>query len=103
MADVGGIALAHEALLHYLDEHPVENVEIDGLTPTQRCFIAWAQMWSWKATDQFVRAIVATDGHPPNQYRAVAPLQHLDAFYDAFGIEEGDPMWLPPEQRVDAW
>ena len=40
---------------------------------------------------------------PPNSYRTTAPLQHLDAFYDAFGIEEGDPMWLAPELRVNAW
>jgi putative endopeptidase len=73
------------------------------MTPAQRCFVSWAQMWTWKATDQFVRMLVATNGHAPNAYRAVAPLQHVDAFYDAFGIEEGDTMWLPPEQRVDAW
>ncbi|MEZ5936038.1 MAG: M13-type metalloendopeptidase [Alphaproteobacteria bacterium] len=100
MADVGGITFAHEALMHYLAEHPEETVEIDGLTPEQRCFIAWAQMWTWKATDQFVRTIVATDGHPPSPYRTTAPLQHVDAFYEAFDIKEGDPMWLPPEQRV---
>jgi putative endopeptidase len=103
MADVGGITLAYAALEDYLDEHPNENVEIDGMTPAQRCFVSWAQMWTGKATDQFIRAIVATDGHPPVSYRAVAALQHLDAFYDAFGIEPGDPMWLPPEQRVHAW
>lgn len=103
MADVGGITLAHEALMRYLAEHPEEDVEIEGLTPTQRCFIAWAQTWAWKATEPFVRMLVATNDHPPNSYRTTAPLQHLDAFYDAFGIEEGDPMWLAPELRVNAW
>jgi putative endopeptidase len=102
MADVGGITFAYEALRHYLAEHPEEDVEIDGLTPAQRCFISWSQMWAGKSTEHFVRAIVATDGHPPLSYRAVASLQHVDAFYEAFGIEEGDPMWLPPEQRVHA-
>jgi putative endopeptidase len=90
MADVGGITFAHEALLRYLAEHPEENVEIDGLTPAERCFIAWAQMWTWKATDQFTRAIVAINGHPPNQYRAVAPLQHVDAFYEGLCADLGD-------------
>ncbi|GAA2853072.1 endothelin-converting enzyme [Aminobacter aminovorans] len=103
MADVGGITLAYAALMDYLKEHPGENVKVDGLTPAQRCFISWAQMWTWKATDQYQRAIVAGDGHPPNNYRAVAPLQHLDAFYQAFDIKQGDPMWLPPEKRVKAW
>ncbi|PRY26406.1 putative endopeptidase [Aliiruegeria haliotis] len=103
MADVGGITFAHEALMRYLDEHPDENVEIDGLTPSQRCFIAWAQMWTWKASEQFIQTIVTGDRHPPSEYRAYAPLQHLEAFYEAFDIGEGDPMWLPPEQRVNAW
>lgn len=103
MADVGGITLAYAALMNYLKEHPDENVEVDGLTPAQRCFVSWAQMWTWKATDQYKRAMVAGDGHPPNDYRAVAPLQHLDAFYEAFDIRPGDPMWLPPEKRVKAW
>ncbi|MDE0589701.1 M13 family metallopeptidase [Halocynthiibacter sp. C4] len=103
MADTGGIAFAHEALMHYLEEHPEENVEIDGLTPSQRCFISWGQMWTWKATDQFIRSLVASDGHPPGEYRAYAPLQHMEAFYEAFDIQEGDPMWLAPEKRVEAW
>jgi putative endopeptidase len=103
MADVGGITMAYEALMKYLDEHPEENVEIDGLTPAQRCFVAWAQLWTSQATDVYIRNLVSGDNHPPNAYRAVAPLRHLDAFYDAFGIEEGDPMWLPPEKRVRAW
>jgi putative endopeptidase len=103
MADVGGITFAYEALNRYLEEHPEANVEIDGLKPAQRCFISWSQMWAGKSTEQFIRAIVATDGHPPLSYRAVASLQHVDDFYEAFDITEGDPMWLPPERRVHAW
>ncbi|WP_380058041.1 M13 family metallopeptidase [Falsihalocynthiibacter sp. SS001] len=103
MADVGGVSLAHAALMEHLEEHPEENVEIDGLSPSQRCFLSWAQLWTWKASEQFIRTIVASDGHPPSEYRTYAPLQHLDAFYEAFDINEGDPMWLAPEQRVSAW
>ncbi len=103
MADVGGITLAYESLMDYLAEHPEENVEIDGLSPAKRCFIGWAQFWTAKASDPFLRMLVAGDGHPPSPYRAFAALQHVDAFYETFGIEEGDPMWLPPEKRVRAW
>lgn len=103
MADVGGVTLASEALQHYLADHPEENVTIDGLTPPQRCFLSWAQMWTSKTTDQLLQTLTATDPHPADAYRAVAPLRHLDAFHEAFGISEGDPMWLPPEKRVDAW
>lgn len=103
MADYGGITLAHAALRNYLADHPEEDVVVDGLTPDQQCFVAWAQMWASKATDQHLQMMVQSDVHAPSPYRAVAALQHVDAFYEAFDIKEGDPMWLPPEQRVTAW
>lgn len=103
MADLGGITLAHAALRAHLARHPEQDVSIDGLTQDQRCFIAWAQIWAWKGKDEILRSQVARDPHPPSAYRAVAPVRHLDAFHAAFGIKEGDPMWLAPEQRVRAW
>lgn len=103
MADVGGLTLAHAALRSYLARHPAEDVPIDGLTPDQRCFIAWTQLWAWKGTEQVLRSATARDPHPANPYRATAPLRHLAAFHAAFGIKPGDPMWLPLEQRVGAW
>ncbi|WP_373504297.1 M13 family metallopeptidase [Aestuariivirga sp.] len=103
MADLGGITLARAALRTYLAKHPDEDVVIDGLTQDQRCFLAWTQIWAWKGKDELLRSQVARDAHPPNAYRAVAPLLHLDAFYEAFGIKEGDPMWLDPARRVEAW
>jgi len=102
MADVGGIAIAYDALMEYLAEHPKENVEIDGFTPAQRCFIAYGQLWG-QLTSAEVIPLLLQDNHAPGNYRAYAPLQHLDAFYQAFGIKQGDPMWLPPDQRVDMW
>lgn len=103
MADLGGITLAQSALHSYLDAHPEQNVPIDGLSPDQRCFIAWAQLWAWQGEEAALRSAVATDHHPPNAYRTTAPLRHLEAFHAAFGIQPGDPMWLAPEQRVSAW
>lgn len=103
MADLGGITFARQALMKYLSEHPDENVEVGGLTQEQLCFVAWAQMWATSATDQYFGMLVARDNHAPGPYRAIAALQHLDAFYDAFGIVEGDPMWLPPEKRAHVW
>ena len=102
LADIGGISLAHDALQTYLAEHPEEDVEVDGLSPTQRCFIAWAQLWAEQANEPTVK-LQLEDNHAPGPYRTYAPLQHLDVFYDAFDIEAGDPMWLPPEKRVDIW
>ena len=103
MADVGGINFAYEALQDYLAEHPEENVSIDGLTPAQRCFISWTQFWAMKVTDQAIRSVFMSNAHPPGFYRATAALKHVDAFYEAFDISEGDKEWLPPERRVRAW
>lgn len=103
MADVGGITIAYDALLTYLKDHPEEDKAIDGLTAKQRCFVAWTQLWTMKATDQSLRNEVMNDSHPPGPYRAVAAPRHVAGFYEAFGIKPGDPMWLPPEKRVSAW
>ena len=97
MADVGGLTLASDVLRQHLADHPNENVPIDGMTPEQRCFLSWAQMWTAKTSDQFLRLLIANDAHPSGPYRAVAAPRNLDIFYEAFGIREGDPMWLPPD------
>lgn len=102
LADIGGIKVAHDALMQYLAEHPEENVEIDGLSPSQRCFISWAQLWVEKRSDQSMSNQLE-DNHAPGNYRALAPLQQEPAFYEAFGIEEGDPMWVAPEDRINIW
>lgn len=103
MADIGGLTLAHQALMSYLEDNPDENVEIDGYTPSQRCFIAYTQLWADKMTDTAAEMQLAQDEHAPNRYRAVAPLYHIPAFYEAFDISEGDGMWIPPEDRIVAW
>lgn len=103
MADVGGITLAYAALQGYLAENPKENVTIDGFSPAQRCFLAWAQFWGMKATDGVIRSVFMSDEHAPGMYRSVAALKHVDDFYTAFDIADGDPEWLAPEKRVRAW
>lgn len=103
LADVGGIAFAYNALQRYLKAHPKENRVIDGLTPQQRCFVSWAQMWSDKAREGYLRQVTATDAHAAGNYRAYAPAQHEPGFYKAFNIRPGDPMWLAPKDRVRLW
>ena len=53
--------------------------------------------------DEALKNQIKTDPHSPGMYRAYVPLQNIDAFYDAFAIEEGDPMWVKPEERVRIW
>lgn len=103
MADIGGLALAYDALMAYLEKNPEEAVKIDGFSPAQRCFIAYTQLWADKMTDTAAEMQLTQDSHAPNRYRAIAPLLHLPEFYEAFGITEDDPMWLPEAERITAW
>jgi putative endopeptidase len=100
-ADLGGITLAHAALKRYLATHPQRK--IDGMTSDQRCFVAWAQLWAYKARPERLQTLVSIDYHSIASVRGVAPLLHLDAFHKAFRTRKGDPMWRAPAQRVRIW
>ncbi len=103
LADVGGVSLAHAALQRHLRAHPKENRKLEGLSPSQRCHLAWAQMWADKSNEGWLRQTLPVDGHPPGVYRMLAPAQHDRSFYEAFGIRAGDPMWFDPKNRVAIW
>jgi len=103
LADVGGVSLAHAALQRYLLANPNENRQIDGMSPSQRCHLAWAQVWADKSNEGWLRQTLPVDGHPPGLYRMLAPSQHDLSFYEAFGITAGDAMWLPETDRVHIW
>ncbi len=103
LADVGGVSLGHAALQKYLREHPEQDRTIDGLSQDQRCFLSWAQVWADKSNEGWLKQKVPTDPHPPGVYRMIAPAQHEQAFFEAFGIRAGDPMWLPEKNRIAIW
>lgn len=100
-ADLGGITLAHAALHRALKGRPQPRV--DGLSTDQRCFVAWAQLWIYKAREELVRVRAATDVHANSVVRGYAPLMNLDAFHRAFRTRPGDAMWRPPGDRVRIW
>lgn len=102
IGDLGGVNAAYDGLQLYLKEHGNPGL-IDGYTPEQRFFISWATIWRTKARDEAIKNQVKTDPHSPGMYRAYVPLQNVDAFYDAFGIKDGDGMYLPPDKRVKIW
>ena len=76
---------------------------IDGLTGDQRFFIGWAQAWRGKYRDAELARQLATDPHSPAEFRCNGVVRNLPEFYAAFGVKEGDKLWLPPEQRVRIW
>ncbi len=101
IADLGGASLAYEALQRSLAGK--ERKLIDGLTPEQRFFLSWAQVWRTNMRENALRQQLAVDPHSPGNIRAIGPLVNLQPFYDAFGIREGDPMWRKPEDRAKIW
>jgi len=100
IADVAGLQAAYDAYHASLngEEAPV----IDGFTGDQRFFIAYAQAWASKYRDEALRQRVLTDGHAPGHFRALT-VRNLDAWYDAFGVKEGDKLYLAPDKRVRIW
>ena len=102
IGDLGGINAAYDGLQLYLKENGNPGL-IDGFTPEQRFFISWATVWRTKSRDEAIKSQVKTDPHSPGMYRAVVPIQNVDAFYQAFGIKKGDAMYVEPEKRVKIW
>jgi len=102
IGDLGGINAAYDGLQLYLKAHGNPGL-IDGFTPEQRFFISWATVWRTKTRDEALKNQVKTDPHSPGMYRAVVPIQNVDAFYQAFGIKKGDKMYIDPDKRVKIW
>ncbi len=102
IGDLGGINAAYDGLQLYLKKNGNPGL-IDGFTPEQRFFISWSTVWRTKSRDEALKSQVKTDPHSPGMYRAVVPIQNVDAFYQAFGIKKGDAMYLDPAKRVKIW
>jgi len=101
IADLGGLSLALDAYRDSLKGQPAPV--IGGYTGEQRVFIGWAQSWRGKLRDDAVRRQLVSDPHAPRQLRVNAVLRNIDAWYDAFGIQPQDPLYLPADQRVRIW
>jgi len=101
IGDLAGCTVSHVAYRMSLGgkEPPV----IDGLTGDQRFFMGFAQIWRAKNRDDEVKSRLATDPHSPPEFRANGTVRNVDAFYDAFGVKEGDGMFVPKAERVRIW
>ncbi|MCG9791818.1 M13 family metallopeptidase [Flavobacterium algicola] len=102
IGDLGGVNAAYDGLQLYLKENGNPGL-IEGYTPEQRFFISWATIWRTKSRDEAIKNQVKTDPHSPAMYRAYVPLQNVDAFYDAFNIQNKDGMYIAPDKRVKIW
>lgn len=101
IADQGGLRIALSA---YLDSQKGKETEdIDGFSPLQRFYIAYANVWAENVRDEEVKLRVKTDPHSGAKERVNATLRNIDEFHDAFDIKEGDAMWRDKDERVVIW
>lgn len=102
IADLGGVAIAYDALQMYLKDKGNPGL-ISGYDQSQRFFLSWATIWRTKSTEQYMINQVKTDPHSPGYFRAFGPLINVDAFYKAFDVKEGDKHYKKPEDRIKIW
>ncbi len=101
IADQGGLVVAFEAMKKAMGDK--EQGLIDGFTPEQRFFIAYARVWGQNIRKETILRLTKLDVHSLGELRVNQALRNIPAFYEAFDIQEGDPMYLAPEERVLVW
>jgi putative endopeptidase len=101
IGDLGGLTIAHKA--YTLSLRGTEAPVLDGRTGDQRFFIGWAQAWRSKYRDAELMRRLAVDSHSPPEFRCNGVVRNLPEFYAAFGVKEGDKLWLSPDRRVRIW
>lgn len=102
IADHGGLQVAFQALQKAMVESPLMKDE-NGFTPEERFFLAYANVWAGNVRDEQIRLQTKSDPHSLGRWRVNGALPHIGAWYEAFGVQEGDSLYLPVEQRVSIW
>jgi len=101
IGDLGGLNAAYTAFK--MTKQGQGNEKIDGLTPDQRFFLAWAQVWRGNILPESAAQLIKTDPHSPGQYRTIGAPVNMDAWYKAFDVKPGDKLYKKPEDRIRMW
>ena len=101
LADHGGLQVAFAAYKNATKRNPLPV--IDGLTADQRFFLAYAGVWAGNIAEAEIRNRTKSDPHSLGRYRVNGALPHIDMWYDAFGVKEGDKMYIPKSERLPLW
>jgi putative endopeptidase len=101
IADLGGVNISYDALMMALQAKPQDN--IDGLTPDQRFFLSYSQVWRQNIRDEALANRLKNDPHSPGDARVNVIVPNFDVWYKAFDVKEGDKMYIAPEQRAVIW
>jgi putative endopeptidase len=101
IADLGGLTMAFYAYKRTAEFKANEIRE--GFTPAQRFFIAYAQLWKIKYTDEEMKNRIANDPHSPGMYRVNGPLKNCPEFFEAFDVKEGRVMRNDAKKIAKIW
>ncbi|HVO00021.1 MAG TPA: M13-type metalloendopeptidase [Steroidobacteraceae bacterium] len=101
LADLGGLAIALDA--YHASLHGQAAPVIDGLTGDQRFFRAFAQGWRGKGREDYIRQLTTSDPHSYRKFRVNGVVRNIDAWYEAFGVQPGDKLYVAPDQRARIW
>ena len=101
LADHGGLQVAWAAYKNATKRNKLADK--DGLTADQRFFHAYAGVWAGNITEAEIRNRTKSDPHSLGRWRVNGALPHIDAWYEAFGVKEGDKMFIPKSERLDLW
>ena len=101
LADHGGLQVAFYALKNAMRNNPLGT--IDGFTPEQRFFLAYAGVWANNITEAEIRVRTKSDPHSLGKYRVNGALAHIDMWYEAFDIQPTDKMFVPKSDRLSLW
>ena len=101
IGDLGGLNAAYEA--YKMTAEWKAGKVVDGFTPDQRFFLAWAQVWRTTILPETAAQLILTDSHSPGEYRTIGAPVNMDAWYKAFNIQPGDKLYKKPEDRIKIW
>ena len=101
IADQGGLRISYDAFK--TTQQFQEGKEIDGFTPAQRFYLSYGRIWAEHMTEEAIYKQTKSDPHSIGRNRVNATLRNIDTWYDAFGVKEGDKMWLAPAERAIVW
>jgi len=101
IGDLGGLNAAYTAFK--MTKQGQSNEKIDGFTPDQRFFLAWAQVWRGNILPESAAQLIKTDPHSPGPYRTIGAPLNMDAWYTAFDVKPGDKLYKKPEDRIRMW
>ena len=101
LADHGGLQVAFYAYKNATKNAPLKT--IDGFTPDQRFFLAYAGVWAANITDEAIRNYTKSDPHSLGEWRVNGALPHIDMWYDAFNVKQGDKLFVPKAERLELW